>query len=254
MHSQKIDVSIILPCYNVSSFVEESVRQIREVLDATIFSYEIIFVDDKSTDDTIPLVKKIIAGKENCSLYTHDTNRGRGRAVMDGFEKSRGEIIGFIDTDLDNPARYIFSMICGIKNGHTDVCTALRVYQWKFNFWFLIRMLASKGYAWLSGHWLGTKLRDTETGCKFFLKSKIQPILKEIQAEDWFWDTEIMTRAHYEGLKIFEIPTLFIRNTHLSTMDLFPETLRYICNLIKFKKTSNELRKRWLHRQEKSLY
>lgn len=244
MNSEKVDVSIVLACYNAASYVVESVRQIEEVMDATIFSYELIFIDDKSGDDTISKIQDVIRGKKNRFLYVHANNLGRGKTVCDGFMRARGDIVGFIDLDLDNPARYIFSMISGIKYGGADVCTALRVYRWKFDFYFFIRLLASKSYAFLSRKWLGTGLKDTETGCKFFRKEKLLPLLGEVQDDKWFWDTEIMARAYYAGLKIVEIPTLFIRNTHVSTVHLLPDTCRYISSLIRFRGTKELLKKR----------
>lgn len=249
MDNEKIDVSIVLACYNAGAYAAESVRQIEEVLDATIFSYELIFVDDKSSDNTVEVIGRLIKGKDNRSLHCHTENLGRGKAVSDGFEKARGVIVGFIDLDLDNPARYIFPMITTIKNGKADVCTAQRIYKWRLNPYFVIRFLASKVYAFMSRNWLQTGLKDSETGCKFFKKEKILPILGKMQSAGWFWDTEIMTRAYYAGLKIIEMPTIFIRGTSISTVSLVPETLKYLYSLIRFRKTNKMLRKAWRERQ-----
>ena len=249
---RKIDVSIILACYNAASYVEESFKQIEDVLKATIYCYELIFVDDKSNDATVSIVKKLIQGKDYCRLYVHEINQGRGKTVHNGLMKARGEIIGFIDLDLDNPARYMTSMILGIRNNRADVCTALRVYRWKFNLYFFIRLLLSKGYAKLSSALLQTYLKDTETGCKFFRRDKIIPILEQTQEHGWFWDTELMTRAYYGGLVIREIPTLFIRNTFVSTVDLLPETFKYLYALFHFLPVKNKLRRQWLRHEEKA--
>ena len=247
----KIEISIILACYNASSYIEESVKQIQDVMDATVYHYELIFVDDKSKDDTVHKIRNLIKNKKNCHLYLHRTNCGRGKTVFDGFRKSKGEIIGFIDLDLDNPARYIFSMVLGIKKGDADICTAQRVYRWRYNPYFLIRILMSKVYAKLSSIWLQTGLKDTETGCKFFKKEKIISILKQTKSRGWFWDTEVMTRAHYAGLKIIEVPTLFVRNTKVSTVTLLPDVMKYLYHLIQFGSVNRELRNKWLYRKEK---
>ena len=232
--SQEIDVSVVLACYNAAFYVEESIRQIQNVLDATIYKYELIIVDDRSADNSVEIIKKLIAGNLNFFLYEHETNRGRGATVSEGLKTARGKIIGFIDLDLDNPARYIFSMILGIQNENADVTTARRVYFWKFNPYLFIRMLASKAYSAIAGAWFETGLKDTETGCKFFRREKILPLLEETKNDRWFWVTEIMVRAYYAGLKIVEIPTLFIRDTQYSTVQLIPDSLRYLYNLWRF--------------------
>ncbi len=248
------DVSIVIATYNAEKFVEENVHQIEAVMNATVFNYELIFVDDKSKDGTVEIVKKLIEGKPHCSLTVHPENRGRGRTVHDGIKAAKGEIVGFIDIDLDNPARYIFSMILGIKLGHYDVTTADRNYKWRWGVYFLMRMILSQGYAVLSSTILGTHLKDSETGCKFFNRKKILPILEATQDTGWFWDTEIMTRAHYAGLKILEIPTLFIRNTQLSTVKLLPDTLRYFWSLLKFIPTKNQLKQEYLALKKEPIY
>lgn len=237
------EISIVIACYNAEKFLEDSVSQIRAVMDATVFTYELIFVDDKSSDNTVSIVERLIEGKPNCVFLKHRSNHGRGKTVHDGIKRARGRIAGFIDIDLDNPARYIFSMILGIRNGHADVCTAYRVYQPKWGLYFIVRMILSRGYAWLSSRLLGTGLKDTETGCKFFLRDKILPVLEQVENRGWFWDTEIMTRAYYAGLTILEIPTLFMRNTQVTTVRLIPETFRYLVTLFRFLPEKNRLKK-----------
>lgn len=84
---------------------------------------------------------------------------------------------------------------------------------------------------------LGIQLNDTETGYKFFDRRKILPVLKKTRNPGWFWDTEIMTIAYYQGLKIEEIPVLFIRRFDKQSMvNIIPDTLDYFVNLCRFRK------------------
>jgi len=89
MIKSQVDVSIVLACYNAASFVEENVKQIHSVMEATIYNYELIFVDDKSTDKTVKLVRAFIKDRPNCKLFVHRKNHGRGKTVYDGFRKPR---------------------------------------------------------------------------------------------------------------------------------------------------------------------
>lgn len=80
-----------------------------------------------------------------------------------------------------------------------------------------------------------TNLKDTETGCKFFNRERILPILNEIKNEHWFWDTEVMIRPLLKGYKIVEIPTVYIRKPeHGTTVKAFKDTLSYLINFEKF--------------------
>ncbi len=237
------EISCVLACYNAQSFLEESFLQVKNVLDNTVFAYEIIMVDDGSSDQTAAVIKKIQAQNANVRTVFHRKNYGRGKTVCDGFRVSKGQIIGFIDVDLDNPARYIFPLILNVFYGKADVCTAKRIYLLKFDFYLLLRWILSRGYSILVRFLLGVSLEDTETGCKFFSRDKIMPILRDVKSRGWFWDTEVMVRSYFARLKILEMPTIFIRNSHISTVDIVPDIFKYLVNLLRFQKEIKRLKK-----------
>jgi glycosyltransferase involved in cell wall biosynthesis len=247
-----VDVSIVLPCYNASAYVLDSVRQIDDVMQATTYPYELIFVDDHSQDDTASILKTITHNQPNRSLCIHPINYGKGKTLSDGFAIARGEIVGYIDLDLNNPAHYIFPMIQRIADKDADVCTALRVYKAKLSPYWLVRFIASKTYGLLARLLLQVDLNDVETGCKFFKRASIHPIVAEMTTHGWFWDTEIMVRAYYAGLSIHEIPTLYHRDTGTSTVRLFRDTIYYLSSLLRFLPIKRQLRKRWARRQAES--
>lgn len=126
----KYDLSLVIACYNEELILEKSMEEIFEILDSTIFSYEIIFVDDVSKDRTRELIDKIIKRHKdkNFKKIFHEINTGRGGAVADGIRISEGEIVGFIDIDLEVHARYIPSCVIAIKDGY-DIATAFRIYK-----------------------------------------------------------------------------------------------------------------------------
>jgi glycosyltransferase involved in cell wall biosynthesis len=230
----KYDVSLILACYNEQEIFNDSVDRIIHVLNQTDYTWEIIFVDDKSKDNTKELIKKILKKypRHNLSAYFHETNQGRGQTVIDGFKQSQGRIVGFIDIDLEVGEWYLPKFISAIESG-SDVVTAWRIYD--FNLRSLIRWFGSKGYFWLQEKLLRLPLHDTEAGYKFFNKTKIMPILKKCQHQDWFFDTEVLARAFEAKLSIQEIPVAFVRRTDkTSTVRMLPDTIKYLTNLLKF--------------------
>ncbi len=242
--NHKKDLSLVVACYNEGPIFEDSVRQVVEILDSTSWSYELIFVEDCSQDTTRALIRKIMEQYSNrdLRLLEHETNQGRGRTVSDGFRIARGDIVGYIDIDLETPARYIPSMVLAIRNG-ADVASAHRMYQLDIK--ILLRALLSKGYIRLVHLILQIPLKDTEAGYKFFRQDKLIPLLDQTKDPGWFWDTEIMTRAFFAGYKIVEIPCLFIkRYDKKSTVRLIPDTLDYLVKLWKFQKTINKLKEK----------
>jgi glycosyltransferase involved in cell wall biosynthesis len=238
---ENIDFSLVVPCYKEGPTLEDSVSQVFEILDETRWTYELIFVDDCSHDGTQEAIDRIVERYEdkNCLKIFHEKNKGRGGSVTDGIRASRGRIVGFIDIDLEVHARYIISMAIAIKNG-ADVASANRIY--KLHPSLLHRHILSRGYIWLRNLFLGVRLGDTEAGCKFFDRKKLLPVLDECEDQGWFWDTEVMVRAHLNGLKIVEIPCLFIRRLDKkSTVRVFPDTIDYFRKLWKFRRTVNKV-------------
>lgn len=230
----KYDVSLILPCYNEHEIFNRSVKRIIKVLSQTDYTWEIIFVEDKSADKTAELIKKIIDQnpRQNLSAIYHPKNQGRGQAVKDGFNKAQGKYVGFIDIDLETGEWYLPKFINELEQG-ADGVIACRVYD--FAFWSLPRYAATKGYVWLRQLLLGLPYADTEGGYKFFKRSKILPVLKRVKNPGWFFDTEILAWCHKLKFKIKEVPVAFVRNKNkTSTVRLIPDTFHYLTNLIKF--------------------
>ena len=235
---KRIDLSLILACYNEEKLLRESVARITSVLDDSVFSYELIFVDDKSQDKTREIIEALVKKNKNFQAVYHGVNQGRGRTVRDGIAIARGKVVGFIDIDLEVSPVYIPSFVRMIVGGKADVVTGLRVYREGLT--SLHRAILSRGYSWLVRTVLGIPLKDTETGYKFFNRKKILPILKKTKNNGWFWDTEVMTYAHYTGLSIKEVPVLFVRRfDKTSSVRLVHDTIEYFMNLVTFRKRLN---------------
>ena len=238
---KELDLSLVIACYNEKLVLENSFKEIQTTLDGSGLDYEIIFVDDKSKDNTREIIKKIVAKNKNTKFLFHKKNEGRGKTVSDGIKIARGKVAGFTDIDLSTPAHYIPLMVQKVFGGN-DIVLAERVYRVDFSSFF--RWILSRGYNLLMKTMLDMHLKDTETGCKFFKRKKILPILDKIQDKHWFWDTEIMVLSYLNGLKILEFPTAFIRRNETgSTLRLFRDTLGYFIKLLRFRARLNNLKR-----------
>jgi glycosyltransferase involved in cell wall biosynthesis len=236
----ELDVSVVLPCYNERPVIEESTAEIVRVLETTRYSWEIIFVDDRSADDTVARAERLCAADPRLRLLCHERNTGRGRTATDGLLAARGAVAGFLDIDLEVPARYIPAAIEAVRAG-ADVVCAWRIYL--PNLPLLHREILSKGYARLVHALLDLPCRDTEAGFKFFNRERILPVLAETANPGWFWDTEVMARAHYAGLRIEELPAVFIKRNEVPTsVRLIPDTIEYWRQLRRFRPVARQLR------------
>jgi glycosyltransferase involved in cell wall biosynthesis len=230
----KYDVSLVLACYNEAEIFNESVARIMETLDKTDYTYEIIFVEDVSRDNTRELIAKALKkySRHNLSAIYHDVNQGRGKTVSDGFAKAQGKYVGYIDIDLEVGEWYLPKFLSELEEGN-DLVNATRIYD--FQLWSLPRWLASKGYTFLRQMLLGLPFTDTEAGYKWFRREKLNKILPKVEYSDWFFDTEILALAHKYKLKAVEVPVAFVRNKQkTSTVRLIPDSIKFLKNLISY--------------------
>lgn len=237
--AKKLDLSLILACYNDAQYLERSLGEIFRVLDTTRLRYEIIFVYDCGTDNTLEVIEKLIklnSDKRFFKKIIHKKNMGRGKSVRDGMRVAEGDIVGYIDVDLDIHPRYIPCMVNAIFDDGYDVACAFRYYKMSISPLFILRLILSHGYRFISRYLLDKRLKDSESGFKFFRREKIMPLVNISRYNNWFWDTEIMTYCIYGGLRIKEISCEFDRRKDkTSSVDIIKTVLSYARSLMEFK-------------------
>lgn len=238
------DFTLVLPCYNEEPVFSDSVRLIIQTLQMCILSFEILFVDDGSTDKTKEMIKAVCKRFPFCIFFFHATNKGRGAAVSTGIRKARGEIVGYMDIDCEVSPLYIPSFVTIVKEHKADVVVGKRIYRTTFT--SIIREVLSVGYRMMVRSILDTGGIDTESGYKFFNKKAFLPVLQKIRNQNWFWDTESIVLARRAGLRIREEPVLFLRKAEKkSSVRLIPDTLSYVKNIWEFSlrmgKTSSKI-------------
>ena len=239
-----VDFSLVVACYNEEPLLEASMAATFDVLDALKWTSEVIFVDDASRDRTREVIDRIVAAHPGRVLrvIAHPKNVGRGGTVTDGIREAQGRMVGFIDIDLEVHARYILPCLLALEAG-ADVSTAQRVYRFQWR--SFDRYLMSRGYLWVLKRAIGVPLRDTETGFKMFRRDRILPVLDRCEDRGWFWDTEVMVRAHAAGLRIVEVPALFLRRfDKQSSVRPVRDSIDYLRKLWRFRATARALRER----------
>ncbi len=231
---KSVDLSLILPCYNETEIFLDSVRKITTVLSQSDYRWELIFVDDKSSDGTDKLIKQVYRRNTHFRSIFHTKNLGRGAAVRDGIRAARGTIVGFIDIDLEVSPIYMLEVLPILLSKNADIVIGKRIYTVAPS--SLVRGILSLGYKCIANVVLHTGGVDTESGYKFFNRKKIVPVLQKTKNNGWFWDTEIVVRSLQRHLKIVELPVLFLRRSDkTSTVNIIPDVLDYLHNMWKFR-------------------
>lgn len=121
MAGQEIQYSVIVPLYNEELVIKESYKRLKNVMDSTDESYEIIFVNDGSMDKTLGIAKEICKRDKNIKLLSFSRNFGHQAAITAGMDYSGGKAVIVIDADLQDPPEVMLRMIEKWKQGYDVV-------------------------------------------------------------------------------------------------------------------------------------
>ncbi|WP_333887516.1 glycosyltransferase family 2 protein [Clostridium sp.] len=115
---KSIIYSIIVPLYNEELVIDETYKRLKNIMDSTLESYELLFVNDGSSDATRKKVEQICVKDMNVKLVNFSRNFGHQCAITAGMEVSTGKAVVVIDADLQDPPEVILEMIKKWKEGY----------------------------------------------------------------------------------------------------------------------------------------
>lgn len=117
-------ITIIVPCYNeekvINLFYEEITLTISSIHN---YDFEIIFIDDGSSDNTLNLIKDLSFKDTRIKYINFSRNFGKESAMLSGLENSKGDFVCIMDADLQHPPKLLYDMIDGVENGYDSVAT-----------------------------------------------------------------------------------------------------------------------------------
>ncbi|MBP5208129.1 MAG: glycosyltransferase family 2 protein, partial [Clostridia bacterium] len=163
-------LSVIIPMYNESSIIENSVREFDGYLAEHYDDYELIFADDGSTDGCGEAVKEYALTHPRVRLVGYEKNRGKGCAVRTGILSSTGDTVMFTDCDIAFGVDVIGKMTEFFeKNPQFDMVVGSRnISKDGYEGYTALRRIASKTYIKILGVIGGFRLSDSQCGVKGF--------------------------------------------------------------------------------------
>ena len=167
-----VDLSIVIPLYNEAPNIPELYRELRSALEAIDRTYEIILVDDGSTDETYALIEGLHANDTLVVVVQLRRNFGQTAAFAAGFAKARGQTIVTSDGDLQNDPGDIAPLLAKLDEGYDIVCgwRQDRKDPW------LTKVLPSKIANWLISVTTGVHLHDYGCSLKVFRSEVVKPL------------------------------------------------------------------------------
>lgn len=200
-----IYLSVIIPIYNEEQRIGKTLTAIRDYFQRQSYNYEVILVDDGSSDKSVEMIQQFIASWPEAQLLTNPTNRGKGAVVRQGMLLAQGQAILFIDADNSTPIAQVskllpyidkYEVVFGSRHcpeGRVLIPQALhRIWLSRMSN-LLIKWIAVPG------------IYDTQCGFKLFQKVPAQKIFSRVTINRFGFDFEALAIAQHLGYRFKEV-------------------------------------------------
>ncbi|HEY5532004.1 MAG TPA: glycosyltransferase [Candidatus Anoxymicrobiaceae bacterium] len=227
-------ISLILPVFNEENTIFEMVAETVRYLEESGRDYEVIVVDDGSTDNTAAEVNRAIARFGRVTVVTLYENVGKGNALRSGFYASKYELVCFLDADLDLHPSLLDNLIGEMGGSDSDIVIGSKRHpESRLSYpWF--RKLYSTIYYILILALFRLPVKDTQTGIKLFRREVLTRTFPRLICKAYTLDLELLVIANRMGYRIAEAPIDLsfhqeygsikyadIRNIIVDTMSIF---------------------------------
>lgn len=196
-------LSVIMPMYN-SHEIETNMKEALSRLNSLGISYEIILVDDGSTNGCIDEAKSIRNPKLKVVGYTK--NQGKGNAIKYGFTFTQGEYVAFIDSGRDIDPKQIGRFLRIMKKSNADIVVGSKLHAESKVHYPLARRFMSRTYQILNHILFKLNVQDTQVGIKLFKRDILEKIFPRIAVKKFAFDLELLVIAVKFGARIIEAP------------------------------------------------
>lgn len=199
-----VQLSVIVPVYNQERNVSTALSRIKQVLDSTGLTYEIVAVNDGSKDGTLDVLRREEIMDSRVRIITYSQNMGKGYAVKTGIIQSRGALVMFTDSDLDISPHIISEYITQLQD--CDLVIASKVHPQSKVIAPASRKFLSKGFNLCVRILTGIKMKDTQSGLKAGRGELLRNIFQIISINRYAFDVELLTLATIFRWNIKEMP------------------------------------------------
>jgi glycosyltransferase involved in cell wall biosynthesis len=212
-------LSVVVPFWNEEETIAAMLDVTRRALDDLVTRgelgrYEIVCVDDASTDATGRLLDELSSNDARVTVVHHERNRGLGGAVRSGLGAATGDLVLYTDADLPFDLRETGRLVHIVRMYQADVLSGYRLDRRSEG---LRRTLYSAIYNLFIRFSLGLRVRDVNFACKVLRRNVVDTI--ELESEGSFIDAELMSRADRMGFRIVQVGLdYFPRSRGVSTL------------------------------------
>jgi dolichyl-phosphate beta-glucosyltransferase len=200
-------LSLVIPAYNEEACLKRSFETVKEYLDTLRKDYEMILVDDGSTDSTASIIRDIVRTSPQCRSLSSPVNKGKGDAVKRGVLNAAGKYIIFTDADLAVPVHFLGTCLKQLEAGTPMVIGSRHLPESSFKVREApLRQFLGEIFRKFAQLSLGLRVSDITCGLKGFEEKAAFDIFSRSKINRWGYDAEIIFLGQKLGHKIEEFP------------------------------------------------
>jgi dolichyl-phosphate beta-glucosyltransferase len=200
-------LSVVLPVFNEALVLEQTFATLIPYLEGIEGSFEVICVDDGSTDDSLAILRRFSEKDPRIRVDGLPRNRGKGAAVREGMLMAEGERVLFMDVDLSTPLEEIRRFLGALDSDYEVVIGNRRApgsQITRHQPW--IRETLGKGFTILTRLLLAPGVHDFTCGFKGFRRDAAREIFRRSTLDGWAFDAELVVIAQELGCKLAQVP------------------------------------------------
>lgn len=201
-------ISIVIPFYNEAFVLEKTIMELMRFKKETEFPVEFILSDDGSTDASPALAEKAVKEHPDTFRYVRaPKNTGKGNALRLGLALAKGDLLGFLDSDLEISTDDLRKGIQRILSVGAPILVGIKTMVISNQIRAYHRGMASILYNALVKLVLNSHIPDHQCGLKLFKREAWKTVGPEMQSVGWAWDTEFLLRVQKKGfaVSLFEV-------------------------------------------------
>lgn len=220
-------MSLVLPLYNEADGIAQITARLIEVLEGDKVPYQLVLVNNGSTDGTAEILGKLAARHSTIHVTTVAVNQGYGWGILCGLREASGEIVGFMCADGQIAPEDIVRVYRCLVDGKVDLAKVVRISrQDGFK-----RQVMSAVYNHLFRLLFGVKRRDINGTPKLIWRSHYAEL--NLASKDWFIDAELMISAGQRDFRIGEVEVAFLARNHGASNVRLTTSLEFLKNMLR---------------------
>lgn len=226
-------ISVVIPAYNEENNIGRTLNELIMYMKNNIYPYEIIVVDDGSTDKT----REIVDSYANVRINKRRQNEGKGYSVKEGMLMAKGDYAIFMDADSPIPLDEIYKLYTNAEE--FDVVIGSKYLPESKYEQSKVRLVVGKLFRTFVHVLFNIRVTDTQCGLKMFSKKAIDIIFPKSRIRGYGFDVELLLLATKNNLDIKEVPVTLYKH-YANQLNPFVDGIKMFIDLVKIR--YNEMR------------